>query len=287
MSLQALSRIKTRIILPVCLGLILQGNVWAGEQNRERSLRVGLLPYLSNQKLLNTFAPLAKYLERKLHRKVLLVTAPDFASYFKRGNLGQYDIYVTAPHLAAYAEIKHRHRRLVRPEKNMQGTFMVPIESKIKNLSGLKGKVLAAPDSLAVITMVAERFLMENGLVPGQDVFIRNGSSHNNAVATVFEGLSDAAVSLSTFYDGLDQQQKLKLRVIAITPSIPHGMFMASPDLDTGLYRSVLSAMLAFPDAQEGEVFFKRTAFIGFVEISDADMSLMKKFAPQIEGRVK
>lgn len=280
-------KVRSKIAYSIWLCVLIYGGAWGQERSIEQPLRLGLLPYLSSQKLITTFAPLANFLEKKLHRKVVLVTAPDFASYFKRVNLGQYDVYFTAPHFAAYAEEKLQHRRLVRPERNLRGTFVVPIDSKVMSIADMGGKLLATPDSLAVISILAERILKKHGLSPGRHVFIRYASSHNNAMATVVEGRSDAAIALSAYYDKLESTQKAHLRILAITPPIPHAMFMANSDLPQTLYDAVLKALLVFPGSNEGRVFFAETAFINFIEISDNDMKLMKEFIPQIEARIK
>lgn len=285
----SLQTCNVRITITYCawLCLFIYGGAWAQDRTAQPPLRLGLLPYLSSQKLIATFAPLADFLEERLQRKVVIVTAPDFAEYFKRVNLGHYDIYFTAPHFAAYAEEKFQHKRLVRPERNLRGAFVVPLVSKVKVIADLGGKLVATPDSLAVISILAERILQSHGLVPGRNVFIRYASSHNNAIATALEGRSDAAIALSAFYDNLDLAKKARLKILALTPPIPHAMFMANSDLQQTLYDAVLKALLAFPDSNEGRVFFVETAFIDFIEISDKDMVLMKEFIPHLEARVK
>lgn len=270
-----------------CLLMTARQAVCAVGPEADRPLRLGLLPYLSSQKLIATYAPLANFLEQRLGRKILLVTAPDFASYFRRSTQGRYDIYFTAPHFAAYAEMNYQHRRLVRPKRNLRGTFVVPVGSEISQIEDMRGKTLATPDNLAVLTIVAENMLQEHGLVPGHSVFIHYAASHNNAIATVLEGRSDAAIALSAFYDRLDEARQARVKVVSMTPAIPHAMFMALPAMQPELYRLILAAMLDFSKSEEGRVFFDVTAFINFVEISDTDMSQMKPFAQKIDERVR
>lgn len=280
--------LKNKIVNVAILTLILMlvfSAVLADGKLQQKPLRLGLLPYLSSEKLINTYAPLAEYLEQKLNRKVIIVTAPDFRKYFKRANQGKYDLYFTAPHFAAYAEARYQHRRLVRLARMLDGTIVVPVNSEIRKIEDLKGKVLATPDKLAVITIMAEQLLERHGLVPGRDVTIRYASSHNNAMKTVLGGLSDAAVSLSALYSKMGKVRKSKLRVLAKTTQIPHAMFMASAQLDKKTCKAAKQALLTFAASRRGRLFFSKTGFVGFIKISDKNMNSVKGFVPVLEGR--
>lgn len=287
MSLQRITHVYFILFCIACTLLCVQQDVQAGGSKTELPLRIGLLPYLSSQKLIATYAPLANYLERSLNRKVILVTAPNFSSYFKRSNLGRYDMYFTAPHFAAYAELKFNHRRLVRPERNLRGAFVVPLGSEINKIEDMRGKTLAMPDNLAVLSIFAEDILRQHGLAPGRTISIRYASSHNNAMATVIEGRSDAAIALSAYYERLDVVHKSRLRILSLTPPMPHAMFMAVRKMQPAVYQAIQAALLDFAGTDEGRIFFNKTAFINFIEISDDDMRLMKQFVPQINERIR
>ncbi|NOY66778.1 MAG: phosphate/phosphite/phosphonate ABC transporter substrate-binding protein [Gammaproteobacteria bacterium] len=268
------------------LALIFPG-AWASDKPDQRPLRLGLLPYLSTEKLVKTYAPLANYLERQLKRKVIITTAPGFKEYLKRANQGRYDVFFTAPHFAAYAETRYNHSRLARLARSLDGTIVVPADSTIKKISDLRGRVLSTPDRLAVITIQAEQLLAQNGLVPGRDVTIRYASSHNNAMKTVLDGLSDAAISLSALYDKMSPKLKSRLRVLAKTPPIPHAMFMASGKIDKQTCEAIRQSLLAFGESPQGKLFFKNTGFVNFIKISDENMNTVMRFVPALEGRLK
>ena len=277
--------LKPAVIL-LLAGLLGQFSAKADDAEK-KPLRMGLLPYLSTQKLVTTYEPLAEYLEARLGRKVILVTAPGFIEFFHRANRGRYDFYMTAPHFAAFAEARYKHQRLVRLARRLDGTIVVPRTSSVRTLADLRGKVLSTPDKLAVITILAEQLLAQRGLVPGKNIIIRHASSHNNSIRMMLEGLSDAAVSLTALYTRLGPAKKSRLRVLAVTREIPHAMFMSSSQLDFKTCIAIRQAMLDYGKTREGRQFFNKTAFVDFVEITDSDMDSVKGFIPMIERRIK
>ncbi len=101
---------------------LLAGPVFATEKP---PLQMGLLPYLSGERLFEYFLPMKDYLEAQLQRRIVLSTAPDFKTYVQRAARGDYDIYQTAPHFALLAETEHGYQRVSRLTRELDGDVIV------------------------------------------------------------------------------------------------------------------------------------------------------------------
>ncbi|NOX42413.1 MAG: phosphate/phosphite/phosphonate ABC transporter substrate-binding protein [Gammaproteobacteria bacterium] len=253
----------------------------------KQPLNVGLLPYLSTNRLIDTYKAIKDYLQNTLNRPVRLITAPDFKTYIQRTIEGEYDIYHTAPHFAAYAESKASHRRLSRFTRMLDGNVIVRKGSPIKAVKELSGKVLATPDRLAVITMLGEMLVQENGMQPGKNITLRNAGSHVNAILSVTRGNADAAVVSAAIFERQPDSTKSKLRILTKTKQIPHTMFMANSTIAEEDYNAIKKALLAFTAEGPGSDFFKQTKRKNMSAISDQDMDSLQPFVKLLKTRLQ
>ena len=100
-------------------------------------LEMGVLPFLSSERLFEDFLPMKKYLETQLKRRVVMSTAPDFKSYVQRAAHGDYDIYETAPHFALLAETTQGYRRVSRFTRELDGYVVVRSDSSVQRIEEL------------------------------------------------------------------------------------------------------------------------------------------------------
>jgi phosphonate transport system substrate-binding protein len=250
-------------------------------------LRVGLLPYVSTQRLIERYAPLREYLENALQRKVILVTAPDFKTYIDRANNREYDLYLTAPHFAAFAEQHAHYRRVSRLLRDLQGTFIVANDGTINTIEDLKGKIVTAPDTMAIVTMLGETLLEEHGLVPGKNLTVEYTLSHNNAILAVASGKADAAVTAPAVFDTMPLEIKEKLRVLTVTKKVPNMMFMGSPNLPEPEFNQLREAMLNFTANGPGKAFFEKTSYVDMGEITDEQMRQLRPYVEKLQRQNK
>lgn len=250
-------------------------------------LRFGLLPYVSTQRLIERYTPLRDYLEHVLERRVILVTAPDFRTYVSRAEHREYDLYLTAPHFAALAEKEVHYRRVSRLTRELRGAFVISRQSTIKSVNDLRGKIVAAPNATAIVTMLGETLLEQNGMALGKNVFMQYTPSHNNALMAVANGKADAAVVSAAVYDTMPDETKTQLKILAVTPSVPHMMFMASPELNDEDYLQLKNAMLGFTADRAGKTFFAKNSYGDMSEISDAQMRQLRPYVNKLQARLK
>jgi len=253
----------------------------------DKPLEIGLLPYLSPDMLMQRYAPFVNYVGEQMGRPIHVTTAPSFPVYVDRAAQKRYDLYVTAPHFAVLAEEKYGYKRLARLTRELDGAMVVRVDSKYQKIEDLKGKVLATPDHLAIITILGELSLEEHGIDPKKDIIIRSAPSHNTALLEVIKRRADAAVVSTAVYESMKPEHKSQLRLLFSTAKVPHMMFLANPDMADTDYEKMKKAILNFTAKGAGKAFFEESGYIDMQAISDEDMAYMKTMLPLLTPRME
>ncbi len=75
--------------------------------------------------MVETYRPLANELEKQLHRRVVIYSARDYKTFAARTRQGEYDIILTAPHLAWLARQEAGYRPLMKYAQPVHGLLVV------------------------------------------------------------------------------------------------------------------------------------------------------------------
>ena len=208
-------------------------------------LYFGLLPYLSTTALIKTWRPFADLIEKTLHKKVIIKTAPDFRLFIQRTAEGRYDLLMTAPHFAALAVKTHGYQIIAGHNNDLTGDIVVAKNAVFQSINDLRGKTLATPDPLAAVSILAELTLKQHGLAPNKDIRIKTTASHNTALVDVAEGRAAAAVAVGGLYRRLNASNKFgQLRKLATTGKIPHIMYIANPSFSEDDIRKLRNVLI-------------------------------------------
>lgn len=270
---------------PWLLGVVIliAGNASTAEIDNNKPLRVGMLPSLSLQKLVERFKPLQKYLEKTLHRRVILVTATNYATYLKRASEYEYDLYFAAPHIAALVETDYGYRRISKMTRVLRGYLVTRADGKIKRVDDLKGHTISAPQELAIISIMGEALLEAHHLQPGRDVKLDYTPTHNNALLALTTGKADAAIVSAPIFDIISRELHSKLTILDTTKTASYLMFMASPKLPEEEFRQLRDAMLKFRADGAGKEFFKLSPYGDTGVIQDEDMRIMRPYVAMLK----
>jgi len=268
-------------------GLIAAGAATSPLAAEPPPLQMGVLPYLSSERLFGIFLPMKEYLEEQMKRRIVLTTAPDFKTYVRRAARGDYDIYQTAPHFALLAEVEHGFRRVSRLTRELNGDVIVRRTDPARRVEDLRGRTVITPDALSVTSMLGERLLKVHGLSPGRDYQLLRTTSHNNAILTVHRGGADAAFSSVEVLEGLAPEVRNDLRILRKTGQVPHMMIMAHPRLPAADYQRLKRALLAYTRDGAGREFFQATGYGDMGPITDADMARLRPYLQDLKDRLQ
>ena len=250
-------------------------------------LVLGVLPNLTARQIVETYRPLADYLETRLGRPVTLVSARDFKTFVARTRQGEYDIVLTAPHLAWLAAEEGRYRPLLKYAQPARGLLVVATHSPIEGVADLRGRTVAAGDALAVTVLALEAQLAREGLRAGSDYQTRDAGTHLNAVMQVVNGRADAAMLGLHPYNLLPLELRRQLRVLAETPPLASLMYLAHPDLPQATCDAVRDALVAFAKTREGRAFLAQGGYRGFAPVDGDELQALQPYALQARERLR
>jgi len=248
-----------------------------------KPLEIGVFPYLSVRSILTTFQPVRHYLERELGRPVEMYTAPDFRSFIARSQQGEYDVLITAPHFARLAQLQTGYVPLAGFTKELHPIIVVARSSHYRNLADLRGKTVAIPDRLAIVSMMGLRLLREHGIEDDRDYRLVSAVSHNSAVLDVTHAKADAAITEAAALQQMPDELRNGVRVIATAGKAPHVMLMAHPRLGHGTIQKLRSLLEQFAtESPEGREFLAATGYESLKPVREAVLKSLDPYAQEI-----
>lgn len=277
---------KHRSALLVGLALLLIGFARPAA-SKDTPLVFGAFPNLTAMQIVQTYGPLAKAIEKHLSRRVLIYSARDFSTFVARTHAGEYDLVLTAPHLAWLAQQEAGYQPLLKYVQPVRGLLVVKSDSPIHEIEALRGRTLATADPLAVVVLALQAELAANGLRRDIDYRTMDAVTHSNAAMQVVSGHADAAMLGLHPYNLMPAELSRQLRVLAETPSLSSLMYLTHPRLDDAEVQAIRKALLAFANTAEGRAFMQRGAYGGFTKVDGKELRAFRPYALQAQDMLQ
>lgn len=249
----------------------------------DRPLVFGVFPSMSARQLVESYRPLADALEQRLHRRVLIYSARDFLTFVERTRQGEYDILLTAPHLAWLARQDAGYRPLLKYAQPARGLLVVKTDSPFRDVESLRGRAIAtaAPIALAVLALEAE--LAAHGMRRSIDYQTSDSATHTNAAMQVVGGRADAAMLGLHPYNLMPPKLRRQLRILAETPPLSSLMYLTHPRVRAAEAQAAGEALLDFARSPEGQAFMQRGGYGGFAEVDGSELRAFRPYALQTQ----
>jgi phosphonate transport system substrate-binding protein len=249
----------------------------------DKPLVLGVFPNMTAKQIVETYRPLADSLEKHLQRRVVIYSARDFKTFVERTHRGEYDIVLTAPHLAFLARREAGYRPLLKYAQPVRGILVVRHDAPLRDLGDLRGRTLATADPLALVVLAIHAELGEHGLRREHDYQTLDFSTHLNAAMQVINGRVDAAVMGLHPYNLMQPELRRQLRVLAETPPLSSLMVLTHPRLRDAEAQAIQKGLLRFAATPKGQAFIQRGGYGGFVEASGHELESFRPYALQAQ----
>jgi phosphonate transport system substrate-binding protein len=224
----------------------------------EDPLEFALAPYISVRPLMAMFQPLASYLQERLKRPVLLVTAPSLREFDERVLARSYELAMTAPQTARLAQKEGAYVPLLRMSNDLYGLFLVPVGSSAHSLKDMIGESIAFPDRFTATAHLGKEALHGLGMDASKIVY-PPGFQDSLLTSLVRGEMPILLMNSSAFYQ-MREEQKIGVRVLGETRHIPHVMFLARSDMSAQRQSDVRTAIGEFMEqTAEGKKFIAQS----------------------------
>ena len=243
----------------------------------------GVFPSLTARQIATAYRPLADALEKPLRRRVFIYSARDFRSFVGRTRQGEYDIVLTAPHLAWLARQDGGYQPLLKYTQPTRGLLVVRADSPFDRADALFGRTIATADRSAVTVLAMQAELAAHHLRQHVDYRTIDSGTHLNAVMQVVNGRADAAMLGLHPYRLTPPDLRQQLRVIAETPPLSGLVFLTHPRLGKAEAQAARQALLDFAATPAGQAFLQQGGYGGFSAVGGDELRALRRYALQAE----
>jgi phosphonate transport system substrate-binding protein len=279
-----MGELKTQIVVFVlALALMAPFSFAKTPENSVEPLEIGVVPIFNAATVIPFFKPLQTYLEQKLQRPVLLVTAPDHQTFVKRTQHGDYPIVITSAHYARLAQKEAKYRPILCTQKKQTGAVIVLKDGQINHLSQLKGKIIAFPNFISMSSVLGRSFLRSQHLSPGKDIQVRYFNSLSSSLYAVSAGEAEAAIASPIALNFLPEEINSKFKIIAKTKDAPNVFVLTHPQLSKTSSNQIAQLILDFSKTPEGEKFGAASGFVSFTRPTASEMKSLDRFVPELK----
>lgn len=277
------TRLVRSFFLPflwLLLGLLASRPAWTGDAP---PLLMGVFPSTTAKQIVETYRPLANALEKTLQRRIEIYTAPNFKTFIERTRQGEYDLLLTAPHLAWLARQDAGYQPLLKYTQPVRGLLVVKSTSPYRDVAELRGRSIAIADALAVIVLAMQDELTKDGLKPNIDYRTIEAGTHINAAMQIINGRADAAMIGLLPYKQMPPDLHSQLRVLRETPPLSSLTFLTHPRLHDAEVAMIRNTLLNFATTPAGQAFLKQGGFGGFSPLDGNELNAFRPYALQTQ----
>jgi len=262
------------------LFVLMQGTALADT----KPLRIGILPTLSPRLLLKNYEWLRLYLAREMRQPLELGTGTNFSDFHRQAMAGEYDILLTAAHLARLGQREQGWVPLATYTNPNRAILLVTRNSPINSLEDLRGKTVTSADPLALLVIYGRQWLLEKGLKADRDYQYINAPSFTSAAHAVAQQQVALAIVSPSSYKQLPDAIKNETRIFLTLPEIPAVMWMVHPKsgVDAARLKRLLLGFTA--DVVEGKEFYQATGYEGMREVSAEQMRMLDVYADEAKA---
>ncbi|HEB59546.1 MAG TPA: phosphate/phosphite/phosphonate ABC transporter substrate-binding protein [Gammaproteobacteria bacterium] len=254
------------------------------------SLRIGIFPRRRQTLTLRLFTPLARFLEAELQRKVVLESAPDFASFWPRIADYRFDLV----HFNQYHYLRsHRdygYQVILRNEEfgesTIAGVLLARRDSGIETLADLRGrKIVFGGGRMAMISYIVPTYLLRKaGLREGDYSYQFALTPPKAAIAVYYHqaavaGTGHRILNLPIIKKELDVDD---LHIIAQSEPLAHLPWAISPHMDPALGRRIRALMISLRDSDAGRAILTAARVTAFVPTQDADYDPHRRIVREV-----
>lgn len=243
----------------------------------EAPLKFGIMPFNSTLALIKTHQPLTAYLEKRLGRRVVVYTSADYFTFVNQLLDGQFDVAIAGPHFGSMAA-ERGARVLFRYRADLQPVVVVRAGSGIRTLDDLHGKRIGLSSRLSISSIGGVKWLQDHGFQLERDYRLFERATHGAAIAGVAVGDLDAALTTHTPLKQIPEDIRAKIAILPLDIHVPHLMTLADARLSAAEVARIRAALRDFQSTPEGQAFFAETGYLGYAEVSPADMKALQPF---------
>jgi phosphonate transport system substrate-binding protein len=250
-------------------------------------LQLGVMPTLGARIIATQYQPMQAYLSKGLETSVMLSTAADVSSFYRNIQADQYDIVISAAHIARLIQIQHGFVPIAnfQPEVKCVLVTLKGAESFLKSLQ--KKPQISHSDPASLLTFEAEKWLEKQGLKPGTDFVLNRVRSAENIGISITRGEASAGVMSLNSFLAHPLSIREKLNVSQLVAEVPAFYIMAAPKTSQTSVTRLNALYASFSHKSiEGKEFEARTSFSVAPNLNEKELIKMDQYLEKTKKTV-
>lgn len=266
---------RFRLFSSLCISLSLLFAGFAATAGEQKVFKVTTIPEEAASEQLRKFAPLVKYLEKRLGQKVEFIAVTDYPAAVEALVGKQVDMVWFGGFTHVQAQIRSGGKvvPIAQREEDTQfrSVFIAQTGSGIKSLADLKGKnVSFGSQSSTSGHLMPRNFLLQAKIDPDRDFKrVAYSGAHDATIASVVSGRVDAAALDITVWRKFVDEKRVdtsKVNVFYTTPPFFNYNWSVHADMPAAQRERVTKALLDLsmndPEGKEILTLARATKFI-------------------------
>lgn len=259
----------------------------AAPESTQTSIEISISPYLPVTALVQAYQPMLTFLESKLNRRVVLLSAPDYRTFNERILRQEFSFVIAVAPSASLAISEAGYIPLLRPAVYSLPTVVVAEASKYRDVADLKGSRVAMMDPMGIVSMQGVQMLRENHINPESDVTVQYFPNQAAEVNHVISGEMDAAIISDRALVQMPRPTREQVRVLASWEkgAAPGVVYLVSKTVSTELAARVKNAILEYVhDSDEGRVFMEQSGYGDLVPTQARELEFLAPYGTRLKA---
>jgi len=254
---------------------------------------VGIHPLHNPKRLLETYGPILDYANTRMpevHFK--LEAARNYEEFDKKLYAGYYDLAMPNPYQTVRS-FRHGYRVFAKmgDDEEFRGIILVRKDSGIRELSDLRGKVVAYPAKTALAAaMLPQYYLQTHGLNVNSDITNHYVGSQESSILNVLRGHAAAAATwplpwnnFIVEYPEMANQLEVKWQAAPL----PNNSWVARNDVPQPVVDIFKSQLLSLNETAEGSRILARLPVSRFESATNESYMPVIKFLEAFSNTVR
>lgn len=241
---------------------------------------VGIHPLHNPKRLFEVYAPIVDFIDAQLPTVELKLEASrNYEEFDKKLYSGHFDFAMPNPY-QTIRSLAHGYRIFgkMADDENFRGIILVRKDSGIKQVSDLKGKIVAYPAETALAaTMMPQQYLHTHGLNVNTDIENRYVGSQESAIMNVLLGDVAAAATWPIPWKTFSAEhpdQAAQLEIKWQTESLPNNGWVVRHDIPSELVEQFAQQLFTLQNSAAGQ------KMLAAVPISRFETASKQTYAP-------
>jgi len=259
-------------------GAFAAGTARGAEASR---FRLGVVPNVSARVIVAGYQPLRVLLEQALRRPVEIATAPDFRVFHQRTVAGEYDVVVTAAHLARLAQVDAGFMPVGMFVPTLKGLLVGAQKDLPRTVQDLRGAKLAVANPQSLIAMRGLQWLRERGLRADADYTIVKAANEDSLAHMLLKGEARLALLSNGELRQIPAELRDGIGVLAQIVEVPGFVWLVPARTDPDTLALLRHQMKALDRTEDGRRFLASVGVDNWTEIDGGALATLDAVLPE------